>query len=312
MTNILNNENTYYDKYQKYKIKYLSLKNIQTGGVFNKKIVMCNDTHSSDKPLIAYIMPKILFVMFLGNGANIKDWNENTKSKFLDRLKTLGSVYVYQDKVHNILHYDLNFPDHKEYDNDINFDLSYVKPNSHIKLVRNDISNKYKNIDDYKFIPIGWSAGSLLAQYFTQSYASQCLHCILIEPASIPINFIISEQFTVKSNIQFKKMLQNLKYCNTDDIVLMENIIWNLRLSFYSKHLKLKLQVPTTSFVNIEYPEIHKGNNKIRFDEIKLMNKHNPDKYEAIIFINKTHTIFNFIQPAKQIIKYCKSIITKI
>ena len=38
MTNILNNENTYYDKYQKYKIKYLSLKNIQTGGVKDELI----------------------------------------------------------------------------------------------------------------------------------------------------------------------------------------------------------------------------------------------------------------------------------
>ena len=55
-----------------------------------------------------YIMTNILFILFLGNGENIKIWNENTKSKFLDRLKTLGDVYVYQDKSYNIIHYDLS------------------------------------------------------------------------------------------------------------------------------------------------------------------------------------------------------------
>ena len=49
---------------------------------------------------------KILFIMFQGSGTNQKYWNETTKSKFLDRLKTIGSVYTYQDKVYNIYHYE--------------------------------------------------------------------------------------------------------------------------------------------------------------------------------------------------------------
>ena len=32
--------------------------------------------------------------MFQGSGTNLKAWNEYTKSKFLDRLKELGSVYT--------------------------------------------------------------------------------------------------------------------------------------------------------------------------------------------------------------------------
>jgi hypothetical protein len=31
--------------------------------------------------------------MFQGGGTNLKIWNEYTKSKFLDRLKELGSTY---------------------------------------------------------------------------------------------------------------------------------------------------------------------------------------------------------------------------
>ena len=30
--------------------------------------------------------------MFQGDGTNLKDWNENTKSKFLDRLKTVKYI----------------------------------------------------------------------------------------------------------------------------------------------------------------------------------------------------------------------------
>ena len=254
-------------------------------------------------------MSKILFVMFQGNGTNLKNWNENTKSKFLDRLKTLGSVYVYQDKVHNIIHYDTNDKEHKDFSNDIEFDLSYVNPNIHIKMVYNNIIKKYKNIDKYKFIPIGYSAGGLLASYFAQKYASQCLHCILLETAYIPNNFIIPKEFIIKSNIQFKKLLHNLKHNRTDDVILLENIIWNRRCFFYSKYLKLKLHVPTTSFNNIEKPEKNKGNNKLRLDGIKLMYSHNQENYKAIIFTNKTHMIYNNIQPAKQIIKYIKTII---
>ena len=48
MTNILNDENKYYDIYQKYKIKYLSLKNIQTGG-FTKLVVHISGPSGSGK-----------------------------------------------------------------------------------------------------------------------------------------------------------------------------------------------------------------------------------------------------------------------
>jgi hypothetical protein len=89
----------------------------------------------------------------------------------------------------------------------------------------------------------------------------------------------------------------------------MENIIWNLRKLFYKKNLQLHLKVPTTSFYNIEKPEHYKGNNNLRLNDIKLMYQYNQKNYESIILINKTHDIFNNIQPAKQIIKYIQNLI---
>jgi hypothetical protein len=100
-------------------------------------------------------MTKILFIMFQGAGTNLKSWNEDSKSKFLDRLKDLGSIYTYQDKVNNIWHYDMTDLQHNDFDSDIDIDLSYVRPNTHIKMVYDDIKKKYKNINEYKLIPIG-------------------------------------------------------------------------------------------------------------------------------------------------------------
>ena len=84
--------------------------------------------------------------MFQGSLDNLGDWNKDTKSKFLDRLKTLGSVYTYQDKINNIWHYDLTKKNHADYDDDLDFDLSYIRVNSHIKMVYNDISKFFKEI----------------------------------------------------------------------------------------------------------------------------------------------------------------------
>ena len=77
--------------------------------------------------------------MFQGAGTNLKSWNEYTKSKFLDRLKKLGSVYTYQDKIHNIWHYDKSNPEYIDFDSNIDIDLSYIKPNTHIKMIYDDI-----------------------------------------------------------------------------------------------------------------------------------------------------------------------------
>ena len=183
-------------------------------------------------------------------------------------------------------------------------------------------------MDNYKFIPIGFSIGGLFALYFCQKYTSQCLHCILLDPTlwtpnnmKLRLNNIYNYRLN-KSNInykqitnkKFKKMLQDWKDCHTDieDMYLINDISHMIRSSYFSKHLKLKLSVPTTSFVNIEKPEkqsVPKDfNNKTKLNEIKILEKHNPDKYKAFVFINKTHYVFYDIQPATKIIKYMMSL----
>ena len=272
-------------------------------------------------------MTKILFIMFQGSETNQKYWNEHTKSKFLDRLKELGSVYTYQNKAYNTYHYDKSNPEHKDYDSDIDFDLSYIRPNKHIKMVYDDIKTKYKNIKDYKFIPMGWSAGCMIALYFAQVYSTQCIQVVLLDsslwtPNNMKIKLKelkhLSKDLYPITNTKYKKMLHNLKTNHTsiEDILKIYYLNGYIMVLFMSTHLKLELPVPTLSFVNIQEPEgdswSNEFNNKRRLAEVKILEKHNPDNYKAIIFTNKTHYIFDKIQPAKAIIKEIKNIIKNI
>ena len=268
-------------------------------------------------------MTKILFIMFQGSGTNQKAWNEYTKSKFLDRLKKLGDVYTYQDKVNNIWHYDTTDKEHTDFDKDIDFDLNYVRPDLHIKMVYDDIQSKY-NIEEYKFIPVGFSSGCMFALYFAQVYLEHCIHLIFLDSA-------VWTEYNMKlrlqqirgsaknkspiTDVKLKHMLDGWKinHTNIDDMYLINDICHNVRSTFFSKHLKLKLPVPTLSFANIQKPELDEWskefNNHRRMGEVKILKKHNPDNYTAIIFTNKTHYIFDQIEPAEEIIKQIQSII---
>jgi hypothetical protein len=262
-------------------------------------------------------MVKILFIMFQGWATNLKDWNDYTKSKFLDRLKTLGSVYTYQNKINNIYYYTKQNSKHIDFDSDIDFNLSYIKPNTYIKMIYNDICLKYKNIEEYKFIPIGWSFGGAYALFFCQKYRNQSIHCILLDPMTITNKNMPPElkdlDDTNITNSKLQKMLNNLKKNNTEEnLNLLIKIIYYIIFKFYNKYLDLKLLVKTTSFINIDNPveyKWQKNNNKNKLNEIKILKKLNPDNFSAIIFENKTHMVYDKIQPAKKIIKYIDNLI---
>jgi len=264
-------------------------------------------------------MTNILFILFQGGATNLKHWNEHTESKFLDKLKEVGSVYMYQDKTMNIYHYYKKFNDYNDYDSDIDFNLSYIKPNTHIEIIYNNICKKYKNINEYKFIPIGYSLGSGLALLFSQKYKSQCIHCILLDPIyitpkNVPSQIIqLYNKKITYTNSHLQKMLYDLKNNYTEEnFIKLEHFIDYIKFLNYSKKIKLIFKVKTTSFINIDELAKYswqKDNNNNRLYEIKILQKMNPENYIPIIFINKTHMIYDKKQPANKIIKYITNII---
>lgn len=208
---------------------------------------------------------KILFIMFQGSGTNLKNWNEYTESKFLNKLKKLGKIYIYQDKIYNTMHYDKTIPEYKDWDSDIDFNLNYVKVDSHIRIVYEDIKSKYK-IKKYQFIPIGWSAGGYLALYFSQLYSSQCKMCILLDSALITkqnLNLRLKSfeddkidklVYPIRNN-KYIKLLNELKINKNDGwkkIITTSNYI---RTLFAKNNINTKFKIPVMSFVYISKPE---------------------------------------------------------
>jgi hypothetical protein len=267
-----------------------------------------------------YTKSKNLFIMFQGSGTNLKSWNEHTESKFLDRLKKIGEVYVYQDKIYNTIYYDKSLTDHTNYDSDIDFDLSYVDLDKHIKIVYNDIIIKYKNINEYKLIPVGWSVGGYLALYFSQIYKHKCKMCILLDSCLITKKNIqlrlqkFREEKTKRiiyqiTNNEYKTLLNNLKINNDDT---WKNIIDTsnyLRTLFIDRNINIKFDIPVIAFLYInkpyKYEYNYEINNEIKIREAKILSQRNPTMYKSYILINSGHCVYNKI-------KYAKFIINKI
>ena len=276
--------------------------------------------------------------MFQGLGTNQKRWNEHTESRFLDRLKKLGSVYTYQDKINNIWYYNKSSTDPttlwSDYDDDIDIDLSYVKCNTHIKIVYDDLIKKYKNIDNYDLIPIGFSLGGYMALYFAQHYkTTQPNHptlfknVIMLDSSGFNPKNIKNqlkeyeklEYIKTLTNATYKQMLQRLKTVPDTTTILhqLNHIHIYIRLLSASKYLNLVFQIPTTLFVNIQTSGNSNSNsnsnsdnsNEIKLEEIELYKKHNPDTFDAFFFTNQTHYIYSKLKPAKYIIDYIKKII---
>ena len=253
-------------------------------------------------------MSKILFILFQGNQTDLNIW-KNTESNFLNRLKKLGYVYMYQDKSYQIV---------SKFHKDTNFDLSYININNHIEMVYNDIKKKYKNLKKYKIIPIGFSVGAYMALFFCQKYKKKCIHCFLLDPSHITKenikNRIIDKENILNNqkkitNQKFKEILYYIKITKgtREEINYIRNLSVYLRTIFISKKLKLKLSINTTSFVNIQLQKKKSLNNKKKRNEIKILKELNPKKYNAIILKNKTHKVFN----KKSTIKH-KSVISHI
>lgn len=115
-------------------------------------------------------------------------------------------------------------------------------------------------------------------------------------------------------------MLEEWKanHTNIKDMYLINDVCHNVRSTFFSKPLRLKLPVPTLAFVNVEDPEGESepdSTNFAKLREIRTLKKHNPKTYKAIVFTNKTHCVYDMVEPAKEIIKqisiFLKKAITK-
>ena len=117
------------------------------------------------------------------------------------------------------------------------------------------------------------------------------------------------------TNSQLQKMLYELKNSYSEDNFLkLEKFIDYIKFLNYYKKIKCQFYTPTTSFINIYEPtteDWQKDNNNNRLYEAKILQKTNPENYNPIFFLNKSHMVYDKKQPANKIIKYIINIISE-
>ena len=245
-------------------------------------------------------MNKILFVMFQGAGTAVNISGNSSKfcvwqndTKFLNKLKKIGDIFVYQNKLYNVNHYDKSNPDFDDYEPDINFNVDYLDMDKHIEMIYN-IIKKYKG----KFVPVGWSVGGLFALAFAKKYESRCKLCILLDSVIITPKALkcrIAEYKKRKlmkklTNINLKKIQYNIiKTGDKNDIKLLIDTVMH-RWTIWIKNNIKKLPIKTLSFSNIDIPCLSSDkcfNSILRINEQKLLSK--SKNYQYYNYINKGH-----------------------
>lgn len=277
----------YYQKYIKYKTKYIELSNNNHIG---------GGRTNNSKPV---------FILFPGFASSKVWWNykyENgkiSKINFLNDLKKLGYTYTFTSKFFNLEYYYKNpkkiekwekiYKKYKPHTSDINFTLRDLDYDVICKKVHDDVRKKYKN---NKLILIGHSYGSAVVWQFSKMYKKECLFAVILDGS--PLCKKMQKQFFNKfekknenkikkylnTEIKLQNMLQAIK--NKENSNKEINMIYDL-ISYHSTkwqidNLNNKLYIPT-----IFIRAIH--NNTIKYS--KIWNQRSVDERKCIIDNNK-------------------------
>lgn len=292
---------TSYNKYRKYKARYLQLKD-KIGGNMEKN----KDT--------------VLFLFFNGGGLTEKQWhthpykgtdnwlerkNENKTSNLISKIKKIGSVYLYTPPF---------YLSQQDIIDGKSFSMSDMDLVNHSKKLHKMI-NKYDRI----FV-ISHSRGNILAQFFCELYQPQILGYINIDGGE-------SKQWCNKKLVEWKQ-----KYGDIDDDKLSE--------LFNSTRKNESNQANTISrLVKYQiYKQFHESNYKFTNinmlilnniyddDETSISNEEyvmdtlkskfafnkqfkNDNKIKSIFYVGKTHYLYFYNDVVDDIIDYIHKII---
>ena len=262
----------------------------------------------------------ILFILFPGGNTSPKYWND-CGTNFLSKLKKIGYVYIYKNKFNNACYYNKEKYNHADYPKDIDFDIDYLNPETHVKIIYDDIKEKYGEIH---YVPIASSAGGILARVFANKYKNKCLFCVLLDPVltttkfmKLRLELLQNTQYASKITNKNLKILQqkirdeNLK----DDTRKLIDVQHYWFAKYAKKKLTTKLTVTTFDFINLDIPEDPATpsdfTNIAKIENCELLKKKNGNKYHYKYFVNKTHVIINHNECCDEIINTIKNILNK-
>jgi len=242
----------------------------------------------------------VLFILFPGGNTSPKDWDQG-ESKLLSNLKTIGDVYIYENKFNNACYYNKEKINHDEYPSDIDFEMDYLDPETHCEIIYNELKQQSYT----EFIPVAWSAGAILALTFCKKYVKDCVLCILLDCIPITGDFLKFRLDTL-DNTKFAKNINNKKLKGLqkkiksdrlkDDTRKLIDIEHYAFANYAIKNLSAKLLVPTLSFIDLEFPDKYENtkdfNNLAKIQECETFKRENGDIYNYRYFVNKGHDFF--------------------
>jgi len=263
---------------------------------------------------------KPVFILFNGFGSSKLWWNYKlpkkssnlTKLNFINKLKRIGYVYQFNNKIFNLDYYNYYpnskqrllwnkiYKKYKPHDKNINFKLKDIDYKNICKSLYKNIKSKYKK---NKFILIGHSYGCEIALLFSKLYKKECLFNVLLDGSVHDIKSTKQYQLQKKdenitkkyfqNNNQLKKILNIIKNNNESNKEI--NLVWSLleHMSLIYKLNYFQNKLPVYSIFIKRLDSNDEINNKINQNEFKTIKKFNKDKmYKYILVSTDNHFIW--------------------
>ena len=257
----------------------------------------------------------VTFIMFQGGGTSQESWNYG-EGKFMDKLKKLGKICNYSNKVYGVFGYHKDFTktEQDNYDKSLDFNIDYLN-------LHNYIDDVYETCKDYPkpWVPVAWSAGGYPAVAFAKKH--KCAFIVLLDSVMFTQTFINDRIKKLKAKISHKinpklivDLIGEIKTKQKTVDILELNTIAHLMWTIDFKGITKKPTFPcsTISFSNIILNDKKDVafTNKLRNLETKKLLEYNKNYYNINI-IDGTHCVFQYNDNTILIINNIKSMIEK-
>lgn len=160
-----------------------------------------------------------MFIMFPGNGASGKSWNniEHGNECLTKKLSKFGKIYTFTPLYNNIWYYAKGIWNDKKseyfgrrdeiFEDNINFDIEYFD-------IDKFCENIYEKIKEFsgKFVLIAHSMGAIYAYKFAEKYKERCLYMMLLDGSMVG-NISLNNHI---EGVTMREWMDNHKYL--DDI----------------------------------------------------------------------------------------------
>lgn len=257
-------------------------------------------------------MPPVCFVMFQGSRTNANlCWQEGG---FLPRLRELGAVFIYQNKLYNIFH---GLPGFSDFPSDTEFDLDYLSPEAHLRGVYADVRRQFPR---HALVAVGWSAGAHLAYGFAQLFCVKAL--VLFDPTLVSAAGVRARLQFYRSIVGTRELTQKAladmlgrmrkRPCMKTAMLLLTLGLMRVT-QWVAANLATPIVCPTFSFINLVSLESNEDGDSdmttsLRLEEIAYLKK--CPEYHYMMYVDEAHDIYARPGPQRAILRCMRLVAT--